>query len=68
MEASHPVQHYKTFRPEKAVDGSLETDFDKGSYIQTWLEADPWWMVDLGSLYAGNGGDYQPKGVLSGGA
>ncbi|XP_031794191.1 uncharacterized protein LOC111721074 [Sarcophilus harrisii] len=35
--------------PEKAVDDSLESDFDKGSCIQTHLETDPWWMIDLES-------------------
>ncbi|XP_056655265.1 uncharacterized protein LOC103103854 isoform X3 [Monodelphis domestica] len=37
--------------PERAVDGSLLSDFNKGSCIQTYPENDPWWMVDLGSPY-----------------
>lgn len=47
--------------------GSPETDFDKGSIFQIWLETDPQEMVDLGSLETANSGDYEPKGLLSGG-
>uniref|UniRef100_A0A7N4P6A0 Fucolectin tachylectin-4 pentraxin-1 domain-containing protein n=1 Tax=Sarcophilus harrisii TaxID=9305 RepID=A0A7N4P6A0_SARHA len=35
--------------PERAVDGSLLSDFDEGNCIQTNKEINPWWMVDLGS-------------------
>ncbi|XP_031794192.1 uncharacterized protein LOC116419264 [Sarcophilus harrisii] len=35
--------------PERAVDGSLLSDFDEGNCIQTNKDINPWWMVDLGS-------------------
>ncbi|XP_031794193.1 fucolectin-6-like [Sarcophilus harrisii] len=35
--------------PERAVDGSLLSDFEKGTCIHTRRESHPWWMVDLGS-------------------
>ncbi|XP_072509775.1 uncharacterized protein [Notamacropus eugenii] len=37
--------------PERAIDGSLASDFSEGSCIQTLSEYEPWWMVDLGSSY-----------------
>nr|XP_020849801.1 pentraxin fusion protein-like [Phascolarctos cinereus] len=37
--------------PERAVNGSLLDDFEKGTCIQTHRENNPWWIVDLGSTH-----------------
>lgn len=39
-------------RAKKAVDGSRASSGVQGQCSQTKLQADPWWVVDLGASYA----------------
>ena len=43
------ISTYGSHVASKAVDGSFDTNLDDGSCMQTGVQANPWWTVDLGT-------------------
>nr|XP_060633183.1 uncharacterized protein LOC132776031 [Anolis sagrei ordinatus] len=43
--------YHKLGLAEHAIDGSTAVDYYRGSCTHTELEANPWWMVDLGAEF-----------------